>query len=268
MKKLLFTLMACVLCLGIVGGAFAYFTDVEKSTGNVMGAGTLDLQIADNDEGYTNNGVSASFNSPANLAPGQEFTTGVVYLKNVGTMDIRWIWARFCNLVEGGGAYTDAEAAVDPGDTINDISKYLILKSVDESNNGGIWYQHTVFDTSTANAFLAYWNGSTSWNSASPAGFALDGEISLWDLWYARNYGSGDHVTSLLLLNDPAYFPNPALPAGSIACFKFTFQLSTAVTNAYQGDTATFEVDFIGSARDAYPDDQLVESLLDATLGP
>jgi predicted ribosomally synthesized peptide with SipW-like signal peptide len=253
-KKILFTLMACVLCIGLVGGAFAYFTDVETSTGNVMGAGTLDIQIADNNEGYSNSPVTATFSSPANLAPGQTFETNPVYLNNVGTMDVRWIWARFCNLSESNGVNTDAEIAADPTYTVNDISKYLNLVSVSESNDGGANYAVTVFDSATANVFLNYWIGRG-------AGLTADGAISLNDLVVARNFGSGDRVTSLLLLNDPANFPNPALPSGSAAAFKFTFQLSTAVTNAYQGDTATFEVDFIASQNDAYPDDLLWDSI-------
>jgi predicted ribosomally synthesized peptide with SipW-like signal peptide len=251
MKKILFLSLVCILAIGLVGGAFAYFTDVEYSTGNTMGAGTLDIQIGDNDEGYSNSPVSATFNSPINLAPGQTFTTNAVYLKNVGTSDIRWIWARFCNLVESDGINTDAENAAPPA---TDISKYLKLVSVFESNDGGVSYVESVFNAATANAFLNYWN-------TRGASFTLDGEISLNDLYVARDYGSGDKVTSIVLLNDSAHFPNPALPAGSIASFKFTFQLSEAVTNAYRGDTATFDVNFIASARDAYPDDLLYDSI-------
>jgi predicted ribosomally synthesized peptide with SipW-like signal peptide len=257
-RRILFSLMAIVMAVGLVGaGAFAYFSDVEKTTGNVMSAGTLDIEIGDNDEGYGNTAVTATFSSPANLAPGQTFTTGPVYLKNVGTIDIRWIWARFCNLVESEGTNTDAENALAAK---TDISKHIKLVSVDESNNGGSSYVNTTFNAALADAFLDYWNDRG-------ASFTLDGEISLWDLYVARNYGSGDHVTSLVLLNDSAYFPNPALPVGSVAAFKFTFQLLPSTPNNYQGDTATFEVDFIGSQHDTYPDDELVETGLEP-LGP
>lgn len=250
-KRILFSVMTLVLVVGLVGaGAFAWFTDVEYSTGNTMSAGTLDIEIADNDEGYSNNPVTATFSSPANLVPGETFETGPVYIKNVGTMDIRWIWARFCNLAEADGVVTDAEGS----GSANDISKYIKLVSVFESNNGGSSYVETVFDPGTADAFLGYWNGRG-------AAFTLDGEISLYDLVVARDYGSGDKVTSLVLLNVVSDFGNPALPVGSIASFKFKFQLSEATTNAYQGDTATFEVDFIGSHRDVYPDDLLDDSI-------
>jgi predicted ribosomally synthesized peptide with SipW-like signal peptide len=260
MKKILFTLMACVLCLGLVGGAFAYFTDVETSTGNVMTAGTLDMQIGDNNEAYSNTPVSATFNSPAGLAPGDSFTTNPVYLKNVGTMDISEVYARFAGLSESDGVNTDAEQALP---TKTDISKYLILQSYEESgDNGATWYTET-FDTTNANAYIAYWNGNDSWNSGSPAGFNVDGEISLWDLWYARNYGSGDHLTSLRLFDGGNYPAVPALPAGSEVLVRFTFKLAESTPNNYQGDYATFSVDFIAAARGVYPDDQLAESGLE-----
>lgn len=249
-KRILFSVMTLILVVGLVGaGAFAYFTDVEYSKDNVMSAGTLDIEIADIGEPYGNVPVSATFNSPANLAPGQTFETGPVYLKNVGTMDIGWIWARFCNLVHSEGVNTDAELSDTPARC--DISKYIKLVSVSESNNGGSSYDKTTFDSGLADAFLKFWK-----DRGAP--LALDGEISLYDLVVARNYGSGDYVTSLVLLN---YFPEPALPVGSVAAFKFEFQLLEATPNAYQGDTATFEVDFIGSARTVYPDDLLAESI-------
>lgn len=47
MKRILFSLMAVVLCLGLMGGAFAYFSDVETSEDNTFTAGTIDLAVND-----------------------------------------------------------------------------------------------------------------------------------------------------------------------------------------------------------------------------
>lgn len=44
-KKILFTVMSVVLCLGLIGSAFAYFSDVERSEDNTFTAGTIDLDI-------------------------------------------------------------------------------------------------------------------------------------------------------------------------------------------------------------------------------
>jgi predicted ribosomally synthesized peptide with SipW-like signal peptide len=204
-KRILFSIMAVGLAIGLVGGAFAWFTDVEKTTGNAMSAGTLDMEIGDDINAFTNSPISGTFNSPVGLEPGQTFDVGPVYLKNVGTVDIRWIFARFCNLVETDGVSTDAERSAP---TAIDISNKIILKKVFESNNFGASYEASAFTEADANTFLGYWNTRAGWNV-----FALDGSISLNDLVVARDYGSGDYVTSLLLINNPP-FPNPALPAG------------------------------------------------------
>jgi hypothetical protein len=174
-------------------------------------------------------------------------------------MDIYWIFARFCALSESEGVNTDAENALA---IKTDISKYLILQNYEESGDGSTWYaEDFALDSGVnANAYLAYWN-------TRGAGFTLDGEISLYDLYLARNYGSGDHVTSLLLFDGGNYGPIPPLPAGGTALARFTFKLSANTPNNYQGDIATFEVDFIASANHVYPDDTLVESGLE-TLGP
>jgi len=72
--------MACALCLGLVGGAFAYFSDTETSYGNTFTAGTLDLTVDDQDDP---NVVHITL---SNLAPGWEHTY-IWVLKNVGSID-------------------------------------------------------------------------------------------------------------------------------------------------------------------------------------
>ncbi|GAH38715.1 unnamed protein product, partial [marine sediment metagenome] len=46
MRKILFSLIAILLAVGVVGaGAFAVFSDVEEVEQNVFTAGTLDLKV-------------------------------------------------------------------------------------------------------------------------------------------------------------------------------------------------------------------------------
>jgi spore coat-associated protein N len=80
-KKLLFILMACVLCLGLVGGAFAAFSDTEESTGNTFTAGTLDLTL---DGTWTGSGGSLPV-SLTNMKPTDQ-TTITLNLNNVGSL--------------------------------------------------------------------------------------------------------------------------------------------------------------------------------------
>lgn len=246
MKKVLFSLLAVALAIGIMGSAFAYFTDVASTTSNVMSAGTLNIQIADNDDVLQEGPIYASFSSPAGLAPGQSFDTNVISIKNAGTINIAWVWARFGSLTE----------------SYPDMSKHIILTTYSENAptgvNAGTWVPQA-FDTATSNAFLNFWIGQ----GAGATGMTADGSISLWDLVTARNFGSGDHTTSLLLMNDSAIAQSATgnLPAGSTAYVKFTFQLDPLVTNPFQGQWAAFQVDFIGSQYNGYPDTVLFESI-------
>jgi len=80
MKKILISLMAMVLVIGLVGaGTMAYFSDTETSTGNTFTAGTLDLNV-----GGENPNVSPDF-TLGPLAPGDSGT--ITYtLNNVGNI--------------------------------------------------------------------------------------------------------------------------------------------------------------------------------------
>jgi predicted ribosomally synthesized peptide with SipW-like signal peptide len=87
MKRILFLSLICVLALGLVGGAFAYFSDVETSEGNTFQAGTVDLALS-HGEGYENPYTSVGkIASAVNMAPGVEVGPYDVYFKNVGNID-------------------------------------------------------------------------------------------------------------------------------------------------------------------------------------
>jgi predicted ribosomally synthesized peptide with SipW-like signal peptide len=246
MKKILFAIVAVVLSIGMMGGAFAYFTDVAVSNQNVMQAGTLDLQLGSATQAYTNNAVTGVFNSPANLAPGQSFST-TIDLKNGGTIAIPWVFARFCNLSNSAN---------------QDLSNYIILNSIVSTPASGTVNSlpagTTTFDATTANAYLQYWEGRG-------APVVADGSISLSDLYNVRNFGSGDYLTTFLLLNDLSqteYDNNgnpPALPVGGTATITFNWTLSTATPNQDQGAWAAFEVDFIGVQSTVYPNTDLAQ---------
>jgi hypothetical protein len=100
------------------------------------------------------------------------------------------------------------------------------------------------------------------------ADLTADGVISLADLIEANDHGSGDYVTSLCLFDGGNVTGNPPLPSGGKAAFKFQFQLMPETNNKYQGDIATFGVNFIATAIDEYPDPNLVESILEPLVEP
>lgn len=67
MKKVLFAVMAIVLAVGLMGSAFAYFTSTIASTGNVLTAGKIILDMS-NGGAYQQGPVVIA--TAANLAPG------------------------------------------------------------------------------------------------------------------------------------------------------------------------------------------------------
>jgi predicted ribosomally synthesized peptide with SipW-like signal peptide len=116
MKKLLFVLMAVVLCLGLVGGAFAYFSDTGKSEGNTFTAGTLDLAL-EGSSWYDN--VGAKWTSPASWAPGDK-TSGTLNMRNFGTVDIGWIGIKPVNLQVTAGPTDYPEKIIVNGFSMHD----------------------------------------------------------------------------------------------------------------------------------------------------
>jgi len=84
MKKLLFIAMACVLSIGLIGGAFAYFNDTETSTGNTFTAGSLDLKVGGMD-GPLPTIMSYGGDGSDNVYPGWSYTY-TAPITNVGSI--------------------------------------------------------------------------------------------------------------------------------------------------------------------------------------
>ena len=81
MKKIIGLTIAFMLLIGMAGiGTWAYFSDVEASTGNQMTAGTLDLKT-DNEDGVSQTLFAT------NMAPGDTVGPETITLKNTGSVD-------------------------------------------------------------------------------------------------------------------------------------------------------------------------------------
>lgn len=52
MKKILLSALAIILAMGLMGSAFAYFSDTESSTGNTFTAATLDCELLPHSPGW------------------------------------------------------------------------------------------------------------------------------------------------------------------------------------------------------------------------
>jgi predicted ribosomally synthesized peptide with SipW-like signal peptide len=254
-KKVLFALVAVVLAIGMVGSAFAYFTDTVNSNTNVMTAGTLAVSIADNNEPASLIAVSHSFDL-SGMAPGNTYETGAVLLQNTGSINIPALYGRFGNL--SNYAFGDQLKLAYYATSI-DGANWIYQSFLD----GAIFNNGTILPTdgtiaapggsANADAYINFWNFTTPFVSA---GITHSGFITLTDLVRAQNSGSGDGITSLLFLD---YRSNPSngWAHGQTLQIKFGFLFVPEATNAYQGASLTFAVNFIASGNLQYPDTSL-----------
>jgi spore coat-associated protein N len=205
MKKLLFTLMAVVLCLGLVGGAFAYFSDTETSTGNTFTAGTLDLTVDDQDDPNVTPALLGLTIGP--LAPGDSNYV-IVNVTNNGDIDgqlsvligtgIPWDVTGTMVQTEGANPESETGNTADPGE----LADYLVFDVQYDANNDDIfedegwpnWGPGSVFPT------FASCNGETldfgtlgagltrhvkiSWSLPSSVGNDIQGDIVTYDITF------------------------------------------------------------------------------------
>jgi len=95
-KKLLFAIMAVVLCVGMVGGALAYFTDSQTSAANTFTSGTVKIALSgDVASGFTLTG----------MAPGDSVTK-YLYVTNTGTLPV-WFAGYINSWAQSVGGYID-----------------------------------------------------------------------------------------------------------------------------------------------------------------
>jgi spore coat-associated protein N len=120
LKRTLFSIMTLMLVVGLVGGgALAYFSDVETSTGNNFTAGTLNLKV-DVDptpagDNFVDNPTFPSVMNLSNLYPGwtEDLT---IQIKNVGTID-GTPNIKLTNIVNNENGVNNPESKMSPPDT-------------------------------------------------------------------------------------------------------------------------------------------------------
>jgi len=135
MKRIFGLTIALMLLIGMSGiGTWAYFSDVETSTGNTMTAGTLDLKTDDVD------GVSQTLLAN-NLAPGDTVGPATIILKNVGNIAGANVTLAFSYIENDGSPNpvnmsSDNTAAMIEVTTLN-YGGSPVLGSVSDNNTGG-----------------------------------------------------------------------------------------------------------------------------------
>ncbi len=216
MKKILFSAMAILLSLGLMGGAFAYFSDTETSSGNTMTAGTLDMQIANSNPNW-GDGVIATWASPPNWAPG-DTVEATLRITNIGSIGSKWLWFKTVNVNEYEGNGPESE----PGGSPHDIANHIFIKDFRISWNGVDWSGN--------------WAGDSGWMTSTWGPWSTEGPLTLAEfastpfgvlIWEgAWEEGSGG-----LLLADGA----------NVWYLKMILQFDPDADNNYQSDYCTFD---------------------------
>jgi predicted ribosomally synthesized peptide with SipW-like signal peptide len=205
MKKLLFIAMSCILAIGLVGGAFAYFADTETSTGNTFTAGSLDVDVS----------VSNSICSDAGKVTIYEQANGLndcVVFSNLAPGDSGKIIWTFHNIGSLNGLLDADYQGINDWDGLNTDPEYAV--------------EGTGITATTAGELNDLMTLSTR--------YLLDGVPQAYT-WtgYMSTCTPSWHVADS--------FPKP-LPAGSTYTMEWSWSIPTTVGNIIQGDTFTLNV--------------------------
>jgi len=120
-----------LVCALVGGGVYAYFSDIETSTGNTFTAGTLDLNL----DGGNTNVVKFSI---GDVAPGDS-GYGTWTVNNAGSID-GYLDLESIAVSEAVGTTTDPELTDEPthADTAQ-LGTYLLAHLFVDTNNNGSW---------------------------------------------------------------------------------------------------------------------------------
>jgi len=209
-RRILASLLVIAVVAGLVGAStWAYFSDVETSEDNTFTAGTLDLVLSDDNE-TDQDGVTATWVSPGNWAPGEE-VAATLRMKNVGSIGSVNLFLKPTELVES--------------DTIADwinITDFTIT-----------------FKDAGDNVVYGYgnWAGDDGWMSKSPwSPWSTDPPLTL------REFYNGPYKV-WVFGRPPGTLPaseNVLEANGAVVVeLDMTFQFEPSTPNQYQGDNAT-----------------------------
>ena len=181
MKKFLFSLMAILLAIGVVGaGAMAIFSDVEKVEVGDISAGTLDLTVGG--ENPCTEHITIS-----NIAPGYSELVQL-WLANTGSLDGE-LSVEISTITNNDNGLTEPESVVDStaGDGEGELGEYLKAKAA--------WYDDPSTTTAFANQILNDIGGRTFTTSGN---FALleAGETQSLKMVLELPEGTGNIVQS------------------------------------------------------------------------
>ncbi len=209
MKKILGLTVAAMLVMGLVGGGtWAFFSDPETSTGNTLGAGTLDLQVDSGDAAVTTLSVATAY-------PGDS-GSGNTTLYNNGSLaaELDIAFGSVSNTESVGS--TEYESDVIGGGGVGELGAQATFAFFVDVDQGGTW---------TA--------GDIGLSANSSGAVYLQPGNNL-DYQALDNYGSDSF--------DDVYTGTMAVAASDD--FIILYQIPTSADNTIQGDSLSMDITF------------------------
>ena len=212
MKKILGLAVAAMMVMAMVGaGTWAYFSDTETSAGNVLTAGTLELQVNTLDE------VASTLISFADANPGTSGSVSIT-LDNSGSIAGTTLTVNIANLVDADGTATEPEVVAE----------------------GGTWsvgppYGSRIEQDLSANATVTVFvDDGTGGGGIANDGIQNGSEVSLASGFLSAIAGTGPWTVA------------GGLAAAGTQYISVTYSIDgPSVGNEIQGDTATFDLSFV-----------------------
>ncbi|MFC1965528.1 TasA family protein [Chloroflexota bacterium] len=123
MRKIFGLTVAALMVMGLIGGGtWAYFSDPESTTGNVLAAGTLDLEV-DSQNPWTTASISIT-----NIAPGDTTANTTINLENVGNL-AGDVYVRINSFTDAGGDNPEPEQDAESEGATDNISTQLLVNA-------------------------------------------------------------------------------------------------------------------------------------------
>jgi len=219
MKKLLLSMLATFLVIGLVGaGTLAWFQDQETSSGNTFTAGTLDLKIWKPGVGWGDLSPTGTWTMP-DMVPGVSTTTEKV--------DVKWLGSITPHHMEITCSYTATEGPPtgdmdnvhqDDPTTWDDFAKYVEITAM------------SYYNTQWSISWDSSGNYSISGNPIPPSGW----QAADWQLDPDTDGVAG--ISLCDLKNDPLTNLPPGVQ-NEVIHFEMTVRFSSLAGNDLQGDT-------------------------------
>ncbi|MFC2051466.1 TasA family protein [Chloroflexota bacterium] len=150
MKKIFGLTVAALMVMGLIGGGtWAYFSDIETSSGNTLTAGTMNLTVDVSDGGGAitgtvtdgDDGVNEYITFPTDLAPGD---SGNVTFKVTAAGNVAGTLTITCNVTTTENGENEPEAsAISPannGGGDGDLDAFVGVKLTKSVNGAAVTY--------------------------------------------------------------------------------------------------------------------------------